>query len=560
MECDSIFDGKYRVIKVLGKGGMSTVYLAENIKLGTMWAIKEINKRSNSNVNIRVEPDILKKLNHPCLPRIFDIIEDEENIYTIVDYIEGTPLDKEILKFGKFPEDKVIDWAKQICDVLQYLHSFKPNPIIYRDMKPSNIILTPEGKIKLIDFGIAREYKQGSDSDTIYIGTKGYAAPEQYGNGQSNVATDIYGLGVTLYHLITGKSPNEPPYEIKPVRQLNSGLSEEIEMILLRCTRSDPEERYQSIIELMQDFNSIGSNRTQPLGIRLKQENESAGVCTSFKRLVLTVWGNSEFAGELGYVAAKACGLKVLILDLDFFSSGIDITLDIKQSLRNNGKADDTIQQDDELKSGQYSKVIENKCVRISGLNNLFLLKVGNSIEEFHSHKDMNIEKLIETAYRSYDVTILTVSRLPEDPFAIAALKFSDFNIIAAPANIPCIREFERYLGYMERCHGISPDKVRFTAWEYKKELHLPVSILRKVYSGNAFIGTISYDDEREKGRNMKDFIYPNAEYQRLIGEYRSILASFDIIPRATAKERLKCFAEQVGSRILEKRIIKRGE
>ncbi|MDF2523221.1 MAG: hypothetical protein K0R31_862, partial [Clostridiales bacterium] len=397
MDCDSIFDEKYRIIKVLGKGGMSTVYLAENIKLGNLWAIKEINKNINPNINILVEPNILKRLNHPCLPRIFDIIEDDENIYTIVDYIEGTPLDKEILNSRKFPEEKVIDWAKQICNVLQYLHSFKPNPIIYRDMKPSNIMLTPEGKIKLIDFGIAREFKQGCDSDTIYIGTRGYAAPEQYGSGQSNVSTDIYGLGVTLYHLLTGKSPHEPPYEIKAVRQFDAGLSEQIETILLKCTKQDPEERYQSVIELLQDLNSIGSNDLSRGGLFKQQGNDSVGTYSSFKRLVMAVWGNSEFAGELGYVIARSSGLKVLIADLDFLASSLDITLDIKQSSVIDKNVWNKCQLEEELEKEQYdSRFFDKHCVKACGLNNLFLFGCGQGIEESYHHRNMNIEKFID--------------------------------------------------------------------------------------------------------------------------------------------------------------------
>ncbi|TYQ16020.1 UNVERIFIED_CONTAM: serine/threonine-protein kinase [Acetivibrio alkalicellulosi] len=252
-----LFEGKYKTIKILGKGGMSTVYLAENVKLGTLWAIKEIIKDSHSKIDIFVEPNILKKLNHPALPRIFDIFEDEEKFYMIVDYIEGTTLSEEIKKFGKFPEEKVLEWAAQICEVLIYLHSFKPNPIIYRDMKPSNIMLTTEGRIKLIDFGIAREFKTSSDIDTVYIGTKGYAAPEQYGIGQTNERTDIYSLGITLYHFLTGIGPNEPPYQIKPIRCFDLNLSEEFERIIDKCTRQNPEERYESVTKLLEDINLI---------------------------------------------------------------------------------------------------------------------------------------------------------------------------------------------------------------------------------------------------------------------------------------------------------------
>lgn len=314
MELNQLFGGKYKILKMLGKGGMSTVYLAENIKLGTLWAIKEISKKTNIKTDILVEPNILKKLNHPALPRIFDIFEDEDNIYVIVDFIEGIPLDKELARLGRFPEETVMGWAMQICDVLVYLHSFKPNPIIYRDMKPSNIILTKEGMIKLIDFGIAREYKQESENDTVYIGTRGYAAPEQYGAGQTNAVTDIYSLGVTLYCFLTGKSPNEPPYEIKPVRYFDENLSEEIERIICKCTRQNPVERYQSAKELMADIdayikelkcvepkntalkhNKLKQTESKKIDLKQHSDNDKAAnfnKIISFKKLVLSVFGN----------------------------------------------------------------------------------------------------------------------------------------------------------------------------------------------------------------------------------------------------------------------------
>lgn len=124
-------------------------------------------------------------------------------------------------------------------------------------MKPSNIMLQPDGSLKLIDFGIAREYKQESNADTTYIGTKGYAAPEQFGKAQTDARTDIYSLGVTMYHLLTGKSPYEPPYQFVPVRQLVPELSHGIEYILNKCVQSEPADRYQTVDELVDDLDHI---------------------------------------------------------------------------------------------------------------------------------------------------------------------------------------------------------------------------------------------------------------------------------------------------------------
>ncbi len=254
---EKVFGGKYQIIKQLGSGGMSTVYLARNVKLSTLWAVKVGNKKQNEKFDLLAEPNIMKNLNHHGIARIFDILEDEENIYIIEDYVEGVSLEEEIHRAGKFNEKQTIEWAKQIADALIYLHQQKPNPIIYRDMKPSNLMLGKDGKVNIIDFGIAREYKKESQSDTTYVGTRGYAAPEQYGTAQTDERTDIYSFGVTLYHLLTGKSPNEPPYEILPIRQLEPSLSTGLEYIIRKCTQLNPNERYQSVALLLHDFSNI---------------------------------------------------------------------------------------------------------------------------------------------------------------------------------------------------------------------------------------------------------------------------------------------------------------
>ena len=154
-------------------------------------------------------------------------------------------LDKELEEHTKFSEEMVVEWAKTLCDVYIYLHEHKPNPIIYRDMKPSNLMKTPEGTVKLIDFGIAREYKVDAKSDTLLLGTKGYAAPEQEGLAQTDERSDIYSLGVTLYHLLTGISPREA-LGFKPLRQIDPQFSEGLEIIIRKCVMPDPKDRYQS--------------------------------------------------------------------------------------------------------------------------------------------------------------------------------------------------------------------------------------------------------------------------------------------------------------------------
>ncbi len=256
LEIGSLVDGKYKILNKVGQGGMSVVYLAMNEKANKQWAVKEVRKDGIKDFEIVkqglvAETDILKKLNHPNLPSIVDVIDTDESFIIIMDYIQGNSLNKALDEFGAQPQENVISWAKQLCDVLGYLHTRTP-AIIYRDMKPSNVMLKPDGNVSLIDFGTAREYKEKNLADTTCLGTVGYAAPEQFGGmGQTDARTDIYCLGATLYHLVTGKNPCEPPYEIKPIREINPSLSSGLERIILKCTQRDPNDRYQSAAELM---------------------------------------------------------------------------------------------------------------------------------------------------------------------------------------------------------------------------------------------------------------------------------------------------------------------
>lgn len=252
-----VIDDKYEILKLIGRGGMSKVYLAMDKRLNKQWAVKEIEKRArdkNNEVVIQsaiAEANMIKRLDHPAIVRIVDIIDNGNVIYIIEDYIEGETLSSILENNGAQPQELVIEWAMQICEALEYLHTRKP-PIIYRDMKPANVMLKPDGNIKVIDFGIAREYKDQGLADTVSLGTKGYAAPEQFGGkGQTDARTDVYCLGVTLYHLVTGQNPCEPPYEIYPIRHWNPQLSAGLEAIIQKCTQLNPADRYQSCAELL---------------------------------------------------------------------------------------------------------------------------------------------------------------------------------------------------------------------------------------------------------------------------------------------------------------------
>ena len=276
-EIGTVIEGKYEILKLIGKGGMSKVYLAMDVNLNKQWAIKEILKEArNKNNEVIVqsaiaEANMMKKLDHPCLPRIVDIINRDNVIFVVMDYIEGEPLSKVLQQDGAQPQDVVLNWAESLCGVLDYLHNQTP-PIIYRDMKPANVMLQPNGSVKLIDFGIAREYKEQNLEDTVCLGTKGYAAPEQFGGkGQTDRRTDIYCLGVTLYHLLTGQNPCDPPYEIYPIRHWNPSLSAGLENIIIKCTQLNPEDRFDSCAELLYALRHLNESDD---GYRRKQRRK----------------------------------------------------------------------------------------------------------------------------------------------------------------------------------------------------------------------------------------------------------------------------------------------
>ena len=256
-----ILDGKYKILERIGSGGMSTVWLAMDTTLNKQWAIKEINKHTveyRSTVNedqTLSEIEIMKKLSHPALPRIVSVIDSANSLCVVMDYIEGQSLAEIIEMYGKQNAETVVPWILDICDIVNYLHHQDP-PIIYRDMKPSNVMLSREGNIRIIDFGIAREYKAGQN-DTVPLGTRGYASPEHF-TQKTDARSDVYTIAATMYTLLTGLDPSQEPYKILQLREVDETLSTGLEKIITKATEQDPNLRYQSVQELA---NAISSYR-----------------------------------------------------------------------------------------------------------------------------------------------------------------------------------------------------------------------------------------------------------------------------------------------------------
>ena len=248
----TVLNGKYSVITTLGTGGMGAVYLARDVD-GRYCAVKEQFLTGINRKIVFSEIDILSKLKHPSLPALIDTFAENETQFIVMEYVEGVSLKEVLEKEGRIGEDRVRKWALELAEILRYLHGLD-NPIVYRDLKPANIMLDPEGHIHLIDFGIAQEYgEETNDSNKFSAKTKGYAAPEQYDKRYgADVRTDIYALGVTLHYLLSGKNPNEPPFVFQRLRKFDKHISRAMEELVNTCLQPRPTQRYSTAEELKQ--------------------------------------------------------------------------------------------------------------------------------------------------------------------------------------------------------------------------------------------------------------------------------------------------------------------
>lgn len=258
----------YRVIGKIGAGNSGEIYKAYQINLGKYVVLKKIKTEIKDFLNNRAEVDVLKNLRHSCLPQVLDFFEADGDVYTVMDFIPGNSF-KDYLDSGTvFEEKSVIIWAKQIAATLGYLHSQKP-PIIHSDLKPGNIMLTPEGNICLIDFNISATL----DGDTAWVTgyTNGYAAPEQiealhYNQNELDhslwktidARADIYSLGATLYHIMTGRKPKpDENGNVSDIRLTGIKINDIFAHIIMKCLEPDPNRRYQSAEELLNDLKNI---------------------------------------------------------------------------------------------------------------------------------------------------------------------------------------------------------------------------------------------------------------------------------------------------------------
>lgn len=277
----TMLQDRYQIIGVLGIGGMATVYKARDMRFANvtrLCAVKEMANlapdpqvREIAIQNFEREANILATANHPAMPQIYDFFSESTRSYLVMELIEGADMESHLSELGNkefFEESLVVDWALQICEVLIYLHHLKPQPIVFRDLKPGNIMLDDQERVRLIDFGIAKVFQVGQKG--TMIGTEGYSPPEQY-RGIAEPRADIYALGATLHHLLTKQDPRlEPPFSFqeRPISAANPDVDAQLEEVIMRALEYDIDKRYASVEEFKKAIMAVtrrGTVRAQPV-------------------------------------------------------------------------------------------------------------------------------------------------------------------------------------------------------------------------------------------------------------------------------------------------------
>ncbi len=263
-----VLQNRYRILGILGVGGMGAVYQARDMHfedVPRLCAVKEMinlaqdqQLREQTFKNFKREASLLATLSHPAIPQIFDFFSFGDRAYLVMEHIQGKDLEAILATTSQFlPVEQIVQWGIEICDVLEYLHNHKPEPIVFRDMKPSNVMIDHHRRVRLIDFGIAKTFQMGQPG--TMIGTEGYSPPEQY-KGEASPAADIYALGATLHHLLTRRDPRlEPPFSFdqKPISAYNPQVPDALAAVIMRSLAYDPKERYASAAAMKQALEAV---------------------------------------------------------------------------------------------------------------------------------------------------------------------------------------------------------------------------------------------------------------------------------------------------------------
>jgi len=266
-----VLQSRYRVLGIIGMGGMGAVYQARDLhfpNVTRLCAVKEmINMAQDQQLreqtirNFERESEILATLNHPAIPQVYDYFSFGDRAYLVQEFIQGRDLEAILNSTDSFlPVEQIRQWGVEICEVLSYLHNHQPEPIVFRDMKPSNVMVDHHKRVRLIDFGIAKMFQTGVQG--TMIGTEGYSPPEQY-KGIATPAADIYALGASLHHLLTRRDPRlEPPFSFdqKPIKAFNQNVQDALAAVVMRALSYDPDQRYASAEAMKQSLEAASGN------------------------------------------------------------------------------------------------------------------------------------------------------------------------------------------------------------------------------------------------------------------------------------------------------------
>lgn len=322
---DAVIKNRYRILNKIAQGGMGAVYQAMDIHLpGKLWAVKEMSERwvtdpierDHAIHSFQQEAEVLARLDHPNLPRVVDTFSENERQYLVMEFIQGQTLEVILDKRSEpFSEVEVIPWALQLCDVLHYLHT-QPRPIIFRDLKPSNIMIDENSQVKLIDFGIVRFFKPGKAKDTMAFGTQGYCAIEAL-SGQTDARSDLYSLCVVLHEMLTLHEPASTMFRLPPLRKLNPQISIDCERIIKKGLEKDREMRWADLKVFSEALSKVSFEKTISYEPTLRvSESSSLPVIMDPKTVQATMPSLIKTSRPTERLAVAMSGLSTIQLSL----------------------------------------------------------------------------------------------------------------------------------------------------------------------------------------------------------------------------------------------------
>jgi len=342
-----VLQNRYRVVRKLGGGGMGDVYLAYDVRLADKpCALKQLipdpymapEERAQIAEQFHQEAAILAHLHHNNLPEVYDYFEEDQRFYLVMEYVQGETLAEQVLHASDgLPQEQVLACAYQLCDVLDYLHNQTP-PVVFRDLKPGNVMLTADGTVKLIDFGIARLFDPSKKTDTLKMGTAGYAPPEQYaGQGQTSPLSDIYSLGVTLHELMTGDDPTVHPFVFTPPRRLRPDIPPHLSDTIMRAVSLAPEARFPSALIMKTALEETATSRkiSWPL-TKMPKKADTTPLLENTEPLTARLWSVARGALQgLWRVGGTVILVVVLVSIVLLIAGAFALSLFAEQAIAN---------------------------------------------------------------------------------------------------------------------------------------------------------------------------------------------------------------------------------